>query len=72
MKYIVTDTICQQRNIYFGGDPYPAIKTKIIAICSTEEKAEEIKQKTMNKVKETIDESQLLYHNIDISEVEEC
>ena len=72
MKYIVTDTICAKLNIYFGRDPYPAITTKIIAICSTKEKAEEIKQQTMNKVKETIDESQLLYHNINISEVEEC
>ena len=72
MKYIVTDTVCGKSNIYFGGGPYPIIKIKILALCSTEEKAKEIKQKTMSKVKETIDESPLLYHNIDISEVEEC
>lgn len=67
MKYIITDTICALTKVQAGGSTYPIINTKIIAICSIKEKAEEIKEKTKQSVKEIG-----VYHNIDISEVEEC
>jgi len=68
MKYIVTDTYCMTNQIGNRGNLYPSIGTKIIAICEDKVKAQEIQQ----NIKNTIVESGYVYHNIQISEVEEC